>query len=128
MRGVVGRLFQVTFGGPPLLAKPRREEQAEPACALRKMLQPTFKAFPQDPASKDAAGVPFGCVAQPLAPFANEGEVLAEDEVELADVVARCEGCYGYISSYCTFMRSHWRCSLCGVLLCCEAASSVAAQ
>ena len=75
------------------------------------MLQPTFKAFPQDPASKDAAGVPFGCVAQPLAPFANEGEVLAEDEVELADVVARCEGCYGYISSYCTFMRSHWRCS-----------------
>ena len=80
------------------------------------MLQPTFKAFPQDPASKDAAGVPFGCVAQPLAPFANEGEVLAEDEVELADVVARCEGCYGYISSYCTFMRSHWRCSLCGVL------------
>ena len=25
------------------------------------MLEPTFAAFPQDPATKDAAGVPFGC-------------------------------------------------------------------
>eukprot|EP00964_Phaeocystis_antarctica_P058581 scaffold34763_cov82-Phaeocystis_antarctica.AAC.12 len=78
------------------------------------MLEPTFAAFPQDPATKDAAGVPFGCVAQPLAPFTDD--VLAEDELEHADAVARCETCLGYISSHCQFLRHHWRCSLCGTL------------
>ena len=81
------------------------------------MLEPTFAAFPKDPAAKDAAGVPFGCVAQPLAPFTDApGDGLAEDELEHADAVARCESCFGYISSHCQFLRHHWHCSLCGVL------------
>ena len=78
------------------------------------MLEPTLAAFPRDPATKDAAGVPFGCVAQPLAPFTDY--VLAEDELEHADAVARCDSCFGYISSHCQFLRHHWRCSLCGAL------------
>ena len=80
----------------------------------RRMLEPTLAAFPRDPATKDAAGVPFGCVAQPLAPFTDY--VLAEDELEHADAVARCDSCFGYISSHCQFLRHHWRCSLCGAL------------
>ena len=83
------------------------------------MLTPTLSAFPDSPSSKEAAGVPFGVIAQPLAPLTDDaGDAIAQNPfLEYADAVARCESCYGYINPYCAFVRQHhWRCSLCGTL------------
>ena len=87
------------------------------AVAVQKMISPTLATFPLTPSAKDAAGVPFGVVVQPLAPLTDEaGEEPGEEDLEHVDEVARCESCLGYINPYCAFLRSHWRCALCGTL------------
>ena len=81
------------------------------------MISPTLATFPLTPSAKDAAGVPFGVIVQPLAPLTDEsGDELAEEDLEHVDAVARCESCLGYINPFCAFLRSHWRCALCGTL------------
>ena len=81
------------------------------------MITPTLSVFPLTPSAKDATGVPFGVVVQPLAPLYDEAaDEVAEEDLEHVDEVARCESCFAYINPFCAFLRSNWRCSLCGTL------------
>mgnify|MGYP002631225246 CR=1 FL=1 len=74
------------------------------------MLRTTLSHFPEGPVAKEDAGVPFGCVAQPLAPI----EKHDAHALPAAEHAERCDSCYAYISPFCTFMRNSWKCAMCG--------------
>lgn len=63
---------------------------------------------------KDACGLPFSCVLQPLAPPADGLPLFAAAGPAPLATLARCRHCYAYINSFCELTTSSFVCSLCG--------------
>lgn len=89
----------------------------------------TTRSVPENPSVKDRTGLPFGVLVRPHGRCSRDGTENAEesgsdateptsssshDRVPLADAVARCVECFGYVNGYCGFERDGWICSLCG--------------
>ena len=77
------------------------------------MIRPSLRRTPETASVKESAGLPWGCVLQPLAPTAESGGDERDDAIG-AEEVPRCEECFGYINAYCMFERKAWICCLCG--------------
>ena len=77
------------------------------------MIRPSLRRTPETASVKESAGLPWGCVLQPLAPTAETGGDERDDAIG-AEEVPRCEECFGYINAYCMFERKAWICCLCG--------------
>ena len=79
------------------------------------MLRPSLRRTPETASVKESAGLPWGCVLQPLAP-AVDTACADTDKYDAigAEEVPRCTECFGYISAYCMFERKAWICCLCG--------------
>jgi hypothetical protein len=75
------------------------------------MIAPTVSCFPDCPSVSNDAGVPLGCVVQPLAELNRDS--LSDDA---AEDVGRCASCGAYMNPFCGLLRHDWRCSLCGGL------------
>jgi Sec23/Sec24 zinc finger/Sec23/Sec24 trunk domain len=71
----------------------------------------TTHVFPRSSAVKDAAGIPWSVS---LTPFLHPGNGDGLADVQPADLVARCEKCFGYINPHCEVTSRWWHCPLCG--------------
>ena len=73
------------------------------------MLRPSLRRTPETASVKESAGLPWGCVLQPLAP-AVDTACADTDKYDAigAEEVPRCTECFGYISAYCMFERKAW--------------------
>jgi Sec23/Sec24 zinc finger len=71
----------------------------------------TTHVFPRNNAVKDAAGIPWSVS---LTPFLHPGDGDELADAQPADLVARCEKCFGYINPHCEVTSKWWRCPLCG--------------
>ena len=79
------------------------------------MIRPSMRRTPETASVKESAGLPWGCVLQPLAPASCSPDNSSDRLVPLgAEQMPRCEECFGYISAYCMFERKAWICCLCG--------------
>lgn len=71
----------------------------------------TTKSLPRDARLKTALGVPMAIVVHPLDPRAS-CESLSD--VASADRIARCSGCFGYVSAHCVVDHRGFACATCG--------------
>ena len=79
------------------------------------LLSVTCAAVPCTPEDLSDSGVPFGCVARPLAELPPLDEEEAEFMPDASDL-ARCSACGAYINHLCGVRRKEWRCSLCATV------------
>jgi hypothetical protein len=63
---------------------------------------------------KDACGLPFAAVVQPLAPPPAGLPLHAAAGPAPLALLARCRHCYAYLNTYCELTDSGFVCSLCG--------------
>ncbi|KAL6760798.1 hypothetical protein V8C86DRAFT_2548426 [Haematococcus lacustris] len=73
------------------------------------MMQLTLGRFPATAAVKEATGLPFSAVVQPLAPIPKTPN---EEELPFGHV-PRCASCYAYINRYCNLNATTWQCAVC---------------
>jgi hypothetical protein len=63
---------------------------------------------------KDACGLPFGCLIEPLATPADGLPLCAAAGPSPLPLLARCRHCYAYINRFCELASGGFTCSLCG--------------
>ena len=63
---------------------------------------------------KDACGLPFSCILEPLAVPADGLPLYAATGPAPLPLLARCRHCYAYINRYCELSGGGFECSLCG--------------
>mmetsp|Transcript_27301 Transcript_27301/g.44464 ORF Transcript_27301/g.44464 Transcript_27301/m.44464 type:complete len:727 (-) Transcript_27301:204-2384(-) len=73
----------------------------------------TFSRFPLNGEVKEATGLPWACILQPLdssalPPGSSPSELPSVEEI------GRCKKCFAYINRNAVFERRKWKCSLCG--------------
>jgi hypothetical protein len=77
---------------------------------------PTPTPCPLNPPGllKDACGIPFSLIVQPLAPPPDPLPLHAAAGPAPLALLARCRHCYAYVNAHCAITNSGFRCSLCG--------------
>lgn len=83
----------------------------DPRLASSSLVRWTTKSLPREACLKTALGVPMAIVVHPLGPRAS-CESLSD--VTSADRIARCSGCFGYVSAHCVVDHRGFACATCG--------------